>query len=108
MGAASIKSAAVFIAVSLGAGGLSGLLSGNSMSSFQKINRPPLSPPGIVFPIVWTVLYILMGVGAFLVFRSDSPKKKRALVLFAVQLAVNFAWSPIFSRCAPILPRSSG
>jgi len=61
------------------------------------MTRPPLSPPGIVFPIVWTVLYALMGIGAALVYQSPaSAARTRGLTLFFVQLAFNFLWSIIF------------
>ena len=48
------------IAIPLAAGGLAGLLTRNSMETFQSLNKPALSPPGWLFPIVWTILYILM------------------------------------------------
>ena len=61
------------------------------------IEKPPLSPPAIVFPIVWSVLYALMGIGAARVSLTEkNPDRSRALNLFIVQLAVNFFWSLIF------------
>ena len=70
------------------------------MEAFQRLNQPPLSPPGWVFPVVWTVLYLLMGWASFLVWKSDAPQveKTRALGLYGVQLAVNFAWPLLFFR----------
>jgi len=63
----------------------------------ETMTRPPLSPPGIVFPIVWTVLYALMGIGAALVYQGPaSAARRRGLTLFFVQLAFNFLWSIIF------------
>lgn len=63
----------------------------------QQIVQPPLSPPAIVFPVVWTVLYALMGIGAARVSLSeDSPWRNRALNVFVVQLVVNFFWSLFF------------
>ena len=59
--------------------------------------KPPLSPPALVFPVAWSVLYALMGVGAARVWMTPpSPRRTRALVLFGVQLAFNFGWSLIF------------
>ena len=63
----------------------------------QQIMQPPLSPPAIVFPIVWTVLYALMGIGAARVSQvAESPQRNRALNIFVVQLVVNFFWSLFF------------
>lgn len=63
----------------------------------QTIIKPPLSPPGWVFPVVWTLLYAFMGIGAAKVFQTP-PSRKRSLGLnlFIAQLVVNFFWSPIF------------
>lgn len=85
------------IAIPLGVGGLSALLSGG-MSAYQELNQPPLSPPGWVFPVVWTVLYILMGIASWLVAKSDAPKEERAkaLLLYGAQLAANFLWPLLF------------
>ncbi len=63
----------------------------------QQIVQPPLSPPAIVFPIVWTILYALMGIGAARVSLSEpSIWRNRALNIFVVQLVVNFFWSLFF------------
>lgn len=68
------------------------------MDRFQEgALQSPLSPPPILFPIVWTILYALMGIGAAQVASSpDSPQRSRALNLFIAQLIVNFFWSLIF------------
>ncbi len=85
-------------------GALSSLLSGNFSSFYSELTRPPLSPPGILFPIVWTILYALMGISAYMVYVSDSDEdeKKKALGLYAVQLFVNFMWSIVFFRLEQI------
>ena len=63
----------------------------------EMIQKPSLAPPGWVFPVVWTVLYALMGIGAARVYLTPaSPARSRGLNLFVTQLAVNFLWSPIF------------
>lgn len=87
----------ICIAVPLAVGGLSALLTKDSMKIFQQLNQPPLSPPGWLFPVVWTILFLLMGIASYLVFVSDSDKgvKRTALRVYGVQLAVNFFW-PIF------------
>ena len=84
--------------IPLAVGGLSALLTMDSMESFEKINQPPLSPPGWLFPVVWTILYILMGISAYLVFTSSSTEKQKrnALIVYGAQLFFNFLWSIIF------------
>lgn len=58
--------------------------------------KPALTPPEIVFPIVWTVLYVLMGVGLAMVLRAGGHEAKPAAILWGVQLALNFLWTIIF------------
>lgn len=79
-------------------GGLSGWLARDGMERYAgAIVKPPLSPPGIVFPIVWGILFALMGVGAARIWLCPpSALRTRGLVLFAVQLAFNFFWSILF------------
>ena len=77
-------------------GALSGFLTQNSMEAYESLIKPPLTPPGIVFPIVWGVLFLLMGIGAARIYLSDKPGWKQALIIFGVQLAVNFLWSLLF------------
>ena len=84
------------LAISLGVAGLSALSTMNSMELYQSLNRPPLSPPGWLFGVVWTILFILMGISAYLVVISDSTDKKPALRLYGIQLVVNFVWSILF------------
>ena len=85
----------ISLAVTLGVGALSGWLTRGSMQVYQEFQKPPLSPPAILFPIVWTVLYILMAISAYLIYESDPGCRRPALIVFGVQLAVNFLW-PIF------------
>lgn len=79
-------------------GGISGFISRNSMETFTLLNKPPLSPPGWLFPIVWTILYILMGVASYIVLVSNASteSKSTALKVYFLQLVVNFFWSLIF------------
>ena len=87
-----------WILLAEGVGVLSGLLSRAGTEYFSlSVTQPPLSPPAILFPIVWTVLYALMGIGAARVYmQPDSPARTRGLNLFVTQLVVNFFWSLIF------------
>ena len=89
---------AFWIGLSLGVGMLSGLLSRPGMEGFQEtVAQPPLSPPAILFPIVWTLLYTLMGISAARIWLSEpSELRSRSINLFIAQLVVNFFWSLIF------------
>lgn len=79
-------------------GALSGWLSKDGMKIFSaSISKPPLSPPAFLFPIVWGILYALMGIGAARIYRSpQSTERNRALNVYITQLIVNFFWSLIF------------
>ncbi len=78
-------------------GGLSYLLTGKAaMDRYAALPKPPLSPPGWLFPVVWTVLYGLMGVSAWLVWKKAGWS--RALEPYGLQLLLNAAWSPVFFR----------
>ena len=85
------------IGLALAVGGVSPLLSGGQ-EIYDELVRPPLSPPGWVFPVVWTILYILMGIGAGLVQTSGDRSGDKALRAYYIQLALNLLWSPIFFR----------
>ena len=87
-----------FTAIPLLVGIIAGLLTRDSMETFSSLNKPPLPPPGILFPIVWTILYTLMGIASFLVYTSGKEKEEinSALTIYFLQLAVNFFWSIFF------------
>lgn len=88
----------ICLAIPLVVGGAAGLLTMNSMEAFEALNQPPLSPPGWLFLVVWTVLYVLMGIASYLVSVSDAPheEKARALWTYGIQLAFNFLWPIAF------------
>lgn len=77
-------------------GFLSSKLISNNVELYNTLILPPFSPPAFLFPIVWTILYILMGISSYLIFTSDHPMKNTALVLYGIQLFLNFIWTPIF------------
>lgn len=81
----------------LAAGGLSALLSGG-FDTYKLMEKPPFSPPGWVFPIVWSVLYILMAVAAVTVAESNDLDKTVGVKLFIAQLVINLIWPIIFFR----------
>ena len=93
-----IKSYVIGILIPVGVGLLSALLTRGSMDIYSTFNKPSLAPPAILFPIVWTVLYVLMGIGSVIIYNSaaNEKDKNRALTIYAVQLAVNFLWSILF------------
>ncbi len=90
----STKSYIFFIALSLGIGALSAFLTRNNMNIFDTVTKPPLAPPAWAFPVVWSVLYILMGISAARVYLREPQTD--ALTVFAINLALNFFWSIIF------------
>ena len=79
-------------------GALSGWLTREGTRIYsQTIVQPSLSPPSAVFPVVWTILFALMGIGAALVYQAPASNvRSRSLLLFLIQLAFNFFWSLIF------------
>lgn len=79
------------------AGALSALLSGGFSDFFDKYARPPLQPPIWVFPVVWTILYAVMGYSAYRISKSGEAAKG-ALAVYWIQLGVNFLWSIVFFR----------
>ena len=87
----------VSVGIPLLVGGLAALLTREATADFAMLAKPPFSPPAWVFPVVWTVLYLLMGISSYLIWVSDAKEeeKNRALQTYFYQLVVNFLW-PIF------------
>lgn len=79
-------------------GALSGFLSREGMKIYMAtVTKPPLSPPGWVFPVVWGILYALLGIGVAMVHGSPpSRQRSRGLNFYIAQMVVNFFWSLIF------------
>jgi tryptophan-rich sensory protein len=79
-------------------GVIAGGLTQSSMASYQSLVQPAFAPPAWLFAPVWGILYLLMGVAAWLVWKSNAPKKEKqsALIAYSVQLAINFVWPLIF------------
>ena len=84
--------------IPLSVGAISGIVSGSGIDKFDSMVKPPLSPPSWLFPIVWTLLFILMGIASYLVFTSGKERTDivRALIFYGIQLFFNFFWSIIF------------
>lgn len=91
---------AIAIIIPLIVGGLSAFLTKDAMEQFQNLNQPPLSPPSFLFPIVWTILFVLMGIASYLIYKNNdisvAKERKIALILYVVQLVFNFFWSLLF------------
>lgn len=100
-----LKKLLVALAVPLAVGGLSALLSNVATERFDSLEKPPLAPPSWVFPVVWTVLFVLMGIASYLVAveKAEEKQKKAALTVYGIQLAFNFAWTLIFFNAGAYL-----
>lgn len=85
------KKLIISLAVPLAVGGLSAWLSGGAMERFDSLQKPALAPPSWLFPVVWTILFLMMGVASYLVAegKADEKQKKTALIVYGVQLAFN-------------------
>ncbi len=105
----SVKIKSFFIAVGfivfpLVIGLISSALTGDAMMSFGKLNQPPLAPPAWLFPVAWTILYILMGVASYLIYqlkpraKKEKNLRKAELIVYFVQLFFNFMWTLLFFK----------
>lgn len=104
---AKIVAYAVSIATALAVGGASALLTMENMSLYEEIRQPPLAPPSILFPIAWSILYLLMGISAAMIYTSYHVQKSErtaALMPYGASLFVNFVWSPLFFNARAFLP----
>lgn len=92
------KQLIVCLLLPVAAGAVSSLVSADGMQAFSELNKPPLSPPGWLFPPVWTVLYLLMGLASWFVLKSEASEGqvRSAWTAYILQLAVNVLWAPIF------------
>lgn len=94
-----LKTAVVCVVAIELLGGLSGWLSNSGYGNgwFDALQKPSFMPPGWAFGVVWPILYALLGISvAMILAEPPSPRRQAALTLFFIQLALNFAWSPIF------------
>lgn len=89
------KKLTICVVIPLAVGSFAAFLTRNSMAAFESLNKPMLSPPGWLFPVVWTILYILMGIASYLVLTSEKPNAA-ALTAYGIQLACNFFWPILF------------
>lgn len=86
----------ICLLIPLAVGSLSAFLTKGTMFQYSQLIKPEFAPPAAIFPIVWTILYILMGISSYIICSSDSSMKQSALNWYAIQLLFNFIWSLIF------------
>lgn len=89
----------ICISLCLAAGGLGSLFTAPAIPTwYEGLQKPSFNPPNWLFAPVWTVLYILMGISLFLIWRKDgkNSKSKAAKIVFSVQLVLNTLWSILF------------
>mgnify|MGYP003292457699 CR=1 FL=1 len=94
-----IKPYVISIILALAVGGLSALLTMGNMDIYNEVKTPPLSPPSILFPIVWTILYVLMGISAAIVYINQDEnfhETRCGLRTYGISLFFNFLWSIVF------------
>ena len=92
-----IKEIIISILIPNTIGFLSALIS-NINDNINTFNKPVFNPPGIVFPIVWTILYILMGLSSYIIYNDNSTYRKKPLILYIIQLLINGLWSIVFFK----------
>ena len=89
----------VAIAIPLTVGMLSAALTKDSMDVYSQLKSPPLAPPAIIFPIVWSILFVLMGISSAMIYldKDKNPDSaKKGLIWYAASLVLNFSWSIVF------------
>lgn len=93
-----LKPLIISILISLSTGIISGLITINSQNTYSTIETPFFAPPGFLFPIVWSILYLLMGISAYIVYSSGAKPsdKQAALAIYALSLVINFIWPILF------------
>lgn len=93
-----LKRLVLFVLLTVAVGWIGAMLGGRNEEVYMALQRPPLSPPMIVFPIVWSILYILIGTGAYLISKEDLPAVPGTLRIYWSQLILNAVWPILFWR----------
>lgn len=88
----------ICIAIPLLVGSIASAITRDGMRTFAVLEKPPYAPPAWLFPIAWTILYVLMGISSYLILTAEAEKeqKENAMMLYWYQLAVNFLWPTFF------------
>lgn len=93
----NFKHLIIAVFIPLAVGGISSLIVGSGFDVYSEaVTKPPMSPPDWLFPVMWTILYILMGISSYLVYEKDTTEAKQPLAVYAIQLAMNFMWPILF------------
>lgn len=97
-GIKSIPLLVVCVLTPVAVGALASFLTKNNMYVFDNLKKPMFTPPAIVFPIVWSLIYVMMGAGLYLALRNSINFSQKMYVIYpyAIQLLLNFCWSLIF------------
>ena len=84
--------------IPLATGAIAAFLTNNAMRAFGELKQPPLSPPAWLFPVVWTILYVFMGISAYLISMQGTEREdvQKAFTTYFLQLFFNFGWSILF------------
>lgn len=93
-----VKPYLISVVIPLAVGAVAGVLTKDSFAQYRQLSMPPLSPPAWLFPVVWTILYVLMGLSSARISLSADDGRSAALRLYGWQLAVNFCWPLLFFR----------
>ncbi len=88
----------ISLLIPLMVGGASAALTYKAMATYGTMNKPPLSPPAWLFPVAWTILYVMMGLAFYFVWVADTDPRKRkiAIWIYVIQLIMNFMWPIAF------------
>ncbi len=85
----------IIILITFIVGSFFSLFTMNNMDAFKELEKP-INVPGFLFPIVWSILYLLMSISCYIITTKNNPNKNKALVIYAIQLVINSIWSLIF------------
>lgn len=88
----------ISVLIPLAVGGIAAFITRGNMSLFETVEKPPFSPPGWLFPVAWTILYILMGISSYLIYNADTSRENKtiAISVYGLQLIFNFIWPILF------------
>ena len=92
----SVKKFLIYLAVPLVIGAIAAFFIRDYVPLYEDLKLPPFAPPSWLFPVVWTLLYILMGISSYIVGKSHSSMRTEALILYGIQLFLNFLWPLVF------------
>ncbi len=90
------KEEIICLLIPLVGGFLSGIVSMTGIRDYELLNKPILALPGFIFPIIWTILYVLMGISSYLIYNESDYHSNCCLKIYGINLFMNFLWTPIF------------